>query len=134
MVSKHLPMHWRKIQERHNLKGSYCETCGSAFFPRVAMCPICRRKGNIIEMEMPRTGKILSYTKVFVGPTGFENETPYHIAIIELTNKVRILAQVVDTDEEKIRIGAKVQKMFRKIMDHDPHSAIVYGYKFKAVK
>ena len=134
MVSKNLPMHWRKFQERYNLKGNYCETCGSAFFPGVAMCPTCRRKGNIAEKEMPRNGKILSYTTVFVGPTGFENETPYHIAIIELENAVRVLAQVVDTEAEKIKIGVKVKKVFRKIMDHNPKDAIVYGYKFKVVK
>jgi uncharacterized OB-fold protein len=82
---------------------------------------------------MPFTGKITSWTEVFVGPFGFENETPYFIAMIELDNKAKILAQIVDSKKEKVKIGARVKKVFRKISDIDPEGAIAYGYKFKVV-
>ncbi len=82
---------------------------------------------------MPRTGTIVSWTKVFVGPVGFENEAPYYLALIDLGDKAHILSQIVDSDETTIKTGAKVEKMFRKIADHDPEGAIAYGYKFKVV-
>ncbi len=82
---------------------------------------------------MPRTGTITSFTEVFVGPMGFENETPYVLALIDLGNKCTILSQIVDSSKEKIRVGAKVKKMFRKIQDNNQEGAISYGYKFKVV-
>jgi len=80
---------------------------------------------------MPKTGKIISFTEVFSGPAGFEHETPYFIAIIELENGTKLLSQIVDSEKEKIKIGARVEKVFRKISDIDPEGPIAYGYKFK---
>jgi len=85
-------------------------------------------------MEMPRIGKIISYTKVYVPPEGFKNEAPYYLAIIELENKARVLSQIVDSEPEKIKIGAKVKKVFRRIAEPDKYGTITYGYKFKVVE
>lgn len=134
MIQNALPMHWRKFGERYSLKGTLCETCGEAFFPGIAMCPNCRRKGSLLEQEMPRTGKIISHTKVFVGPTGFEIEAPYALALIELENKTKVLSQIVDSDDRDIKIGAKVKKMFRRIQTAGDTGTISYGYKFKILK
>ncbi|MEM0360254.1 MAG: Zn-ribbon domain-containing OB-fold protein [Candidatus Diapherotrites archaeon] len=127
------PMNWRRIPERYRLKGTYCETCKTAFFPTRVVCPNCRRKGKLVEQEMPRTGKIHSYTRVHVGPTGFSHETPYYLALIELENKAKVLAQIVDSEEKQIKIGAKVQLAFRRIGQADKYGAINYAYKFKVM-
>ena len=82
---------------------------------------------------MPREGKIVTFSEVFSAPYGFELETPYFIAIIELKNGARLLSQIVDSEKEKIKIGAMVKKVFRKISDIDPEGPIAYGYKFKIV-
>jgi len=134
MVHKSLPLIWRRFPERYNLMGNKCETCGKEFFPARKVCPICRRKGKLVEKKMPTEGKIITWSKVFVSPPGFEFETPYFIAIIELTNGVKLLSQVVDSEEEAVKIGARVKKVFRKIQDFDKEGAIAYGYKFKVVK
>ena len=76
---------------------------------------------------MPRTGKVISFTKVFVAPEGFEKETPYFLALIELENGVRVLSQIVDSDE--VKIGDKVKKAFR-IISSSSTGVINYGYKF----
>ena len=83
---------------------------------------------------MPRIGKIISYTKVMVGPTGFENEGNYYLALIDLGSGAKILSQVVDSEEQDIHIGAVVKKVFRKIGEVEEKGAINYGYKFKVVK
>ncbi|MCR4335623.1 MAG: Zn-ribbon domain-containing OB-fold protein [archaeon] len=131
MVDAAVPIHWRRFDERYRLIGNKCQTCNTSYFPARPICPICRRKGVLVTEQMPFTGKIYSFTKVFVGPVGFDNETPYHIAIIELDNKAKILAQIVDSSDEKVIIGAKVKKVFRKIADADEEGMIAYGYKFK---
>jgi len=128
-----LPLLWRKFSERYTLAGNKCENCGTAFFPARAICPQCRRTGKLVPAKMPRNGEIVSFSEVFVGPAGFEYEVPYFIAIIELENKVRLLTQIVDSKKEKVKIGAKVEKVFRKISDIDPEGPIAYGYKFKVV-
>jgi len=129
-----LPLNWRKFPERYNLKGNYCKTCGRIFFPARKICPSCRRKGELVDMEMPKEGTIYSFTRVHTGPVGFKHEAPYFIAIIELTNGARILSQIVDSEPEKVRIGAKVKNVFRKIVEPDKHGVISYGYKFKVIE
>jgi len=128
------PLNWRRFPERYLLRGNYCEVCKQAFFPPRPICPNCRRKGKLVTMDMPRTGKIISYTRVHVPPEGFKNEAPYYLAIIELENKARVLSQIVDSEPEKVKIGAKVKKVFRRIGEPDKYGAITYGYKFKVVE
>ena len=134
MSNGSLPLLWRKFPERYLMRGNKCETCGTSFFPSRQVCPNCRRKGKLVPEEMPREGKIVTFTEVFSAPYGFEMETPYFIAIIELRNGAKVLSQVVDSDKEKVKMGAKVQKVFRKISDIDPEGPIAYGYKFKVVE
>jgi len=82
---------------------------------------------------MPRTGKIYSFTRVHAAPSGFEHESPYWLAIVELDNGVRVLSQIVDSPEEKVVIGAPVTMVFRRIYADAAEGIIAYGYKFKTV-
>lgn len=134
MTESSLPLIWRKFGERYDLDGNYCENCKTAYFPARMVCPKCRRKGKLVPQKMPKTGKIISFTEVFSGPAGFEHETPYFIAIIELENGAKLLSQIVDSEKDKVKIGASVEKVFRKISDIDPEGPIAYGYKFKVAK
>lgn len=133
-MRKLLPLIWRRIPERYQLVGSHCENCGRDYFPQRKLCPACRRKGKLIPRQMPREGKIVSFTQVHAAPAGFELEAPYWLALIDLKNGVRVLSQVVDVDAAKMRIGASVAMVFRKIFEDDKHGAIAYGYKFKLVE
>ncbi len=126
-------MIWRRIPERYNLIGTHCQTCGSDYFPSRKVCPKCRRKGKLAAKHMPRAGKIYSFTEVFSAPAGFEYETPYFLAIIELENGVRILSQIVDSPKESVKIGASVEARFRRISEDDDEGVIAYGLKFKTV-
>ncbi len=125
---------WRRYPERYGLIGNHCDNCNHDFFPTKIVCPNCGRHGKLTPKEMSRTGKIISYSEVFVGPMGFENQTPYMLAIIELDNHVNILSQIVDSKKESVKIGTKVKKVFRKIADPHSEAVIAYGYKFKVVK
>ncbi len=129
-----LPLVWRQYPQRYNLIGNKCTNCGTSFFPERIVCPNCRRKGKLVLEQMPREGKITSFTEVFVGPKGFDMEVPYFLALIELKNGAKILSQLVDSEKDTVQIGAKVEKVFRKIQDNDEEGAIAYGYKFKVVK
>ncbi len=132
-MAESVPRIWRNIRERYNLVGVRCENCGEDFFPIRRICPNCRRKGKLIEKQMPLTGRIYSFTRVYSGPEGFEIETPYYLAIIELENGVRILSQVVDSDAEQVKIDAPVKVVFRRIQSSGEAGVIAYGFKFQVV-
>jgi len=38
---------------------------------------------------------------------------------------------IVDNDDGKVKTGARVEKVFRKLQDNDAEGAIAYGYKFR---
>ncbi|MCX6767295.1 MAG: Zn-ribbon domain-containing OB-fold protein [Candidatus Micrarchaeota archaeon] len=130
-MNEALPLIWRRIPERYNMLGSKCLNCGTPYFPQRKMCPKCRRKGKIVAEKMPTEGTIYSFTEVHAAPKGFEQETPYFLAMVELSNGVRVLSQVVDSPADKIKIGAPVNMVFRKISEDGEEGVIAYGYKFK---
>ncbi|MGV8176445.1 MAG: Zn-ribbon domain-containing OB-fold protein [Candidatus Bilamarchaeaceae archaeon] len=133
-MKESIPLTWRRIPERYNLLGSVCETCKTNFFPPRSVCPKCRRKGKMGKTEFSGKGRVYSYTTIDVPPEGFEEQVPYAFAIIELDEGPRIAAQIVDADKGSIKIGAKVESIFRVIQKDDPDGLIHYGFKFRLVK
>lgn len=79
---------------------------------------------------MPRTGNIITYTILRETMAGFETQTPMILAIIQLENRVKVLAQIVDCAEDAIGIGRRVKAVFRKITSGGETDTIQYGYKF----
>ncbi len=132
-MGENLPLVWRKMPERYRLVGSKCLNCGRIYFPRRKICPHCRRKGKIVDIKMPEKGKIYSFSEVHSAPPGFENELPYFVAIVELQNGIKLFSMLADSPRNKIRIGAPVKMVFRKITENDGKGIIAYGYKFKVL-
>jgi len=126
---------WREIPQRYNLIGDKCGVCGQVFFPPRESCPKCRRKsmGKIKEKQLSGKGEVITYSIIHVGPEAFEEQVPYPIAIIQLDEGPRITAQIVDCDINDVKIGMKVEAVFRKIQQDGSTGAIYYGYKFKKI-
>ncbi len=133
-MKESIPLTWRRIPERYRLVGVECEQCGTKYFPTRMLCPKCRRKGKLKEIQYSGRGKVHSHTTIYSAPTGFEDEIPYVIAIIELDEGVKVLGQIDDCNPEDVKIGSKVEKIFRIIQREDPEGLIHYGFKFKLVK
>ncbi|VVB66289.1 Uncharacterised protein [Candidatus Gugararchaeum adminiculabundum] len=125
---------WRRIPERYRMAGSLCENCRQNFFPRRTFCPICRRKGKIVDKQMSGKGKVFAYSLVTAPPVGYEGEIPYILAIIELDEGPKVTAQIVDCKCDKLEIGTKVKSAFRRITEDGDEGIIYYGFKFKLDK
>ncbi|MBN2517233.1 MAG: Zn-ribbon domain-containing OB-fold protein [Candidatus Altiarchaeota archaeon] len=125
-------MYWRRIPQWYRLEGVKCETCGKNYFPSRAICPTCRREGKIVPKDLVGRGKIFSYTVVHATPSGWELQSPYIIAIIELEEGPKLTAQVVNCKPDEAKIGKEVEMIFRKILDTGD-GIIHYGYKFQPV-
>jgi len=126
-----ISINWRRIPERYRMEGTRCDSCGKHYFPPRKMCPTCRRKGKIVPYTFSGKGKVYSYSTVYLGPVGFEASTPYIIAIIKLDEGAKVLGQVVDTAEDGLKIGDRVEAVFRKIQQYYPGGVRNYGFKFK---
>jgi len=106
-----IPLNWRRIPERYRMIGVRCETCNKAYFPKRSLCPKCRRKGKITEVEFTGKGKVYSFTEVSSPPEGFEDQVPYILAVIELEEGAKLTGQIVDAHKDDVEIGTPVERV-----------------------
>ncbi len=132
-MKESIALTWRRFPERYSLAGVHCKRCESSYFPQRSICPRCRRKGELEYVHFSGKGKIFSFTGITAPPAGFEDQTPYVLAIIELEEGARLTAQIVDAKESDLEIGAPVERVFRIIQRDDPEGLIHYGFKFRLV-
>lgn len=125
---------WRHIQQRYNLIGSKCTNCDGVYFPPRVICPKCRRKGKIENIQFTGKGKIHSFSIVETPTDDFKTIAPYAVAIIELEEGAKLTSQLVDCDLDEIEIRDPVEMVFRKIREDGDDGVISYGFKFKPVK
>lgn len=105
----------RFVEELKNgrLMGTRCEKCGTTYLPPRAHCKC--GSADIEWYEAPRRGKILAYTSVGVPPESMSKHAPYIVAIVELEDKTRLLAQLTGVTLNTLRVGMLVQVISRRI-------------------
>jgi uncharacterized OB-fold protein len=123
-----VPRYWREIPSRYRLEAGKCNNCGKIFFPARLICNNCKGR-EFTTINLSPEGEIVTYTIIHVAPKDFSIQTPYAVGIIELKEKVRILAQIVDCNLDELEIGKKVKVVFRKIMEYGESGIKCYGYK-----
>ena len=128
------PRFWRKTKSRYNLIGVRCETCSENYFPPRKICPKCRRESKLEEAKFEPKGEVITYTIIHSAPEGFEKQTPYIMAIVQLTAGPMLTTQIVDCEMEDIQIGMSVEGVFRKISESGKDGPIYYGFKFKPLR
>lgn len=121
--------YWRERDRYYRILGSKCQECLSEYFPPLYSCRKCG-SSRMVDQEMPKEGKILAFTLLRDPVTGFEDQEPLPIALIELTNGVRIVAQLADTPIDQISSGERVRAVFRRVRANGDSGQIFYGYKF----
>ncbi|HWR82475.1 MAG TPA: Zn-ribbon domain-containing OB-fold protein [Candidatus Deferrimicrobium sp.] len=120
---------WREYPQRYRLEATRFKKSGKTYFPPRTIDP----ETGDTECEMvklPDTGKILTYTVIRVAPQQWNDETPYALAVAELTDGTRLMAQVTDCDPAQVKIGMEVRLEFRRVQSEGDHGVISYGYKF----
>ena len=127
---------WRETPSRYNLYGKKCGKCGEVFFPPRDLCPKCRRQsiGKMEKVQLKGTGKVISHSTVHDGLPSFQMQIPYVMAIIEFDEGAKITGQIVDCAPDEVKIGSKVEAVFRKLGEEGKCGIIHYGYKFKLIE
>ncbi len=124
--------YWRIRDRYYRLIGSRCAECGAEFFPPLYRCRKCGSE-SIKDKEMPRTGKIMTYTHLHEPLPGFEAQAPLYLAVVKLDNGAKVLTQIVDSPDEAVKTGARVRATIRRALVDGDSGQIVYGFKFVVV-
>ncbi len=133
-----IPTYSRSIPQRYALIAAKCKSCGAISLPLGANCLKC---GKILEYESQKLsgrGKIYCFTTISRGgsPPEFLAQQnlvgSYPVAVVELDEGPRIVAQMTDCRAEDLKIGLEVESTFRRIYDDD--GMIRYGVKFRPVR
>lgn len=123
---------WRDRIWRYRLIGSKCMDCGASYYPpRNGSCIKCG--GGLEEVELPRRGKLLSYTVVYQAPELYKHSSPYIVGYIELFDGTRLFAMLTDVDVGEVKVGMELEATFRRLYTYGDSGHIVYGVKFRPV-
>lgn len=125
-----LPRNWRLQDQRYNLVGEVCDRCGTKIFPPRDVCPECQ-KSAATPYAFSGQGEVYSHSTIYQAPQGYEEYTPYIVALVRLEEGPLVTAQLTDVDTDEVRIGMPVEMVTRKIREMGEDGAIVYGYKFR---
>ena len=119
---------WREYPQRYRLEASKFKKSGKSYFPPRTIDPETGDTDFEI-VRLPDTGKIVTYTVIRVAPSQWGDESPYALAIIDLTDGTRIMAQMTDCDVEEVKIGMEVRMEFRRIQTEGNAGVLSYGHK-----
>ncbi|MBI4036158.1 OB-fold domain-containing protein [Candidatus Daviesbacteria bacterium] len=89
------------------------------------------REHKNLRNYLGKTGKVLVWTKILVPPAGFEHQAPYIVGIIQFEDKEKLPAQIVDCEEQDLKLNQKVKVVIRKIGKVKSDEVIEYGVKVK---
>ncbi|HHY95041.1 MAG TPA: Zn-ribbon domain-containing OB-fold protein [Firmicutes bacterium] len=129
-----VPMYQRTVPQRYRLQGLRCRHCGTVIFPPRAVCPACRG-AELEPYPLSGRGKIYSFTVIQAGgaPPEFAAQAEalgsYAVALIDLEEGPRVIAQMTGCDPASLRLGIPVEAVFRRVYVQE--DVIRYGYKFR---
>jgi hypothetical protein len=90
--------------EQGKVTGTKCKDCGLKFFPPRADCFHCL-SSNIEWFDVSGAGKLVSFSKLQFGPTGFENDLPYMIALLDFSD-YKVFGRISDKiSEDDLQVG-----------------------------
>ena len=112
--------------EKGKVMATRCRRCGTKYFPPRMDCPKC--VGSDVEwFEIKGNGRLVTYTVVNYGPTGFEDDAPYTLAIADFDG-VRVFGRLSKgLKESDIKPGMELKILPVKL----PGGRI--GYEFQKV-
>jgi uncharacterized protein len=123
--------HWRVRQQRYSLVGEVCPHCSVKIFPPRDICPECGKEAKDL-FQFSGRGEVYSFTTIYEPPSGFEETTPYTVALIKLEEGPILTAQLTDLGDTPVEIGMPVEMITRRLReDGDERGMIIYGYKFR---
>lgn len=123
--------HWRLKAQRYRLVGEVCPKCNGKIFPPRDVCPYCSDNESQPHFQFSGRGEVFSYSTVHNAPEGYEDQTPYTVALVKLEEGPLVTAQLTDVRSDEVQIGMPVEMVTRKLRTQGEDGLIIYGYKFR---
>jgi uncharacterized protein len=89
------------------------------------------RRQKEIRKILGKTGKILTWTKIYIAGADFKKYAPYPVILVNMENGEKVYGQMVDWEGQDLKIGGKVISVLRKVRTPSEEGIIAYGVKFK---
>ena len=70
---------------------------------------------------------------MYTAPQGFNQYTPYVVAMVKLAEGSLVTAQLTDVAQNEVYIGMPVEMVTRRINEESETGLINYGFKFRPV-
>jgi uncharacterized OB-fold protein len=103
--------------EQGMVMATRCKMCDTIYFPPQVDCPKCLGS-NIEWFEVKGKGKLLTYSVVNYGPSGFEDKAPYTLAVGEFEKGIKIFASLSqDINQDEIEVGMLLKVVRAKLPD-----------------
>ncbi|EHB59257.1 protein of unknown function DUF35 [Mycolicibacterium rhodesiae JS60] len=97
---------------RGELMCQRCRDCGTHFLHAREWCPACGST-DVPWVATSGRGEVLTYTVVSHAPyEAFEQDTPYVIAIVRLSEGAQLMCNIVETDPDSVDVGLPVSVTF----------------------
>jgi uncharacterized OB-fold protein len=97
--------HFVELLEEEKVAGTRCKKCGQSFFPPRADCFNCF-SAEMEWFEIAGQGRLISYSTLSYAPSGFEQDLPYTVALIQFENNVKLFGRLSkDVRPEEVSIG-----------------------------
>ena len=106
---------WEAIEENALMVQYDPATGAHQFYPRSTS--LATGRGDLEWRKVSGKGTVYSFTLTLVPTPGFEDEAPYLLAMIDLEEGVRILANMVNVTADEIEIGMPVRVAFEQRSD-----------------
>lgn len=115
---------YNEALKENRLLGLKCSACGAITTPPKMVCSQCA--GSDMEIiELKGSGKIKTFTTVFVASEGREEEVPYTIVIVEMDDGPWVMGNLdgIDPKEASMELVGKKVTMGHKVFPGDKYSA-----------
>jgi hypothetical protein len=90
------------------IEGTVCKKCGAKFFPPRADCASCLSK-EMDWFEVPKKGKLETFTTAYYAPFGFEADPPYTMGVVDFGGNLKLFARVTkEIKPEDVKVGMDV--------------------------
>jgi uncharacterized protein len=115
---------YNEALKQGRLLGLKCKTCGAITVPPKIVCRQCG-SSDLSIVELKKSGKIITYTSVFVAAEGREAEVPYILVMVEMEDGPWILGNLegIDPKTASMELIGKNVKMGSKVFVGDKYSA-----------
>ncbi|OGO43890.1 MAG: hypothetical protein A2Z05_01565 [Chloroflexi bacterium RBG_16_60_22] len=115
---------YNEALKQDRLLGLKCRACGAITIPPKMVCRQCASPDMEI-IELKGSGKIRTFTTVFVASEGREEEIPYTIVMVELDDGPWMMGNLdgIDPKEASMELIGKKVKMGHRVFPGDKYSA-----------